>query len=64
MKENNIGKTCKRPWGSYKILDLGDGFQIKILKINPDGKLSLQKHLKRCEHWVVVKGQKDYSWGR
>ena len=45
-----------RPWGSYETIDTSERFQVKKLTIKPDGKLSLQKHHHRSEHWVVVKG--------
>ena len=53
---NEIGKIYIRPWGSYKTLVLAQNYQIKIITVNPGGRLSLQKHSKRCEHWVVVAG--------
>jgi len=49
-------KTMHRPWGRYTILDEGDGFKVKFIHVNPGGKLSLQSHSHRSEHWVVVKG--------
>ena len=45
-----------RPWGSYDSIDSGPGFQVKRITVNPGAKLSLQKHHKRAEHWVVVSG--------
>ncbi|WP_431130629.1 mannose-1-phosphate guanylyltransferase/mannose-6-phosphate isomerase [Variovorax paradoxus] len=45
-----------RPWGAYDRLDFGDRFQVKRLTVNPGGKLSLQMHHHRAEHWIVVKG--------
>ena len=45
-----------RPWGSYDSVDAGPGFQVKRIVVNPGAKLSLQKHARRAEHWVVVKG--------
>ena len=45
-----------RPWGSYDSIDSGPGFQVKRITVNPGGRLSLQKHHKRAEHWVVVSG--------
>lgn len=56
MSINEIGKIYERPWGTYKTLELGNGFQVKIITVNPGGKLSLQKHAKRSEHWIVVQG--------
>ena len=53
---NEIGKIYERPWGTYQTLALEAGFQIKILTVNAQGKLSLQRHQQRAEHWVVVKG--------
>jgi mannose-1-phosphate guanylyltransferase len=45
-----------RPWGYYDSVDSGEGFQVKRIVVNSGAKLSLQKHQKRSEHWVVVKG--------
>lgn len=45
-----------RPWGWYQTLELQDGFQVKRIVVYPGGKLSLQKHRFRAEHWVVVRG--------
>ncbi|MDR3441153.1 mannose-1-phosphate guanylyltransferase/mannose-6-phosphate isomerase [Telmatospirillum sp.] len=45
-----------RPWGYYQSIHQGDRFQVKRLTIRPGGKLSLQKHYHRSEHWVVVNG--------
>jgi mannose-1-phosphate guanylyltransferase/mannose-1-phosphate guanylyltransferase/mannose-6-phosphate isomerase len=45
-----------RPWGSYQQLHSGERFQVKQLSVKPGGKLSLQKHYHRAEHWVVVAG--------
>lgn len=45
-----------RPWGSYDSIDSGPGFQVKRITVNPGAKLSLQKHARRAEHWVVVSG--------
>ena len=45
-----------RPWGSYELLVSGDGFQVKRIVVKPGGRLSLQMHQHRAEHWVVVRG--------
>ncbi len=56
--DNNSKKMKQyfRPWGSYICIDQGVGYQVKRLIINKGGVLSLQKHHKRSEHWVVVSG--------
>ena len=56
MTNNEIGKIYERPWGSYETLRIENNYQVKVLTINPGGRLSLQKHFKRAEHWVVVAG--------
>lgn len=56
MSTNEIGKRYERPWGSYQTLALEQGYQLKILTISPGGRLSLQKHTQRSEHWIVVAG--------
>ena len=45
-----------RPWGFYESLTTGDRFQVKRIVVTPGGKLSLQSHFHRAEHWVVVNG--------
>ncbi len=45
-----------RPWGWFQTLDQGDRFRVKHIQVNPGGRLSLQKHWHRSEHWVVVTG--------
>jgi mannose-1-phosphate guanylyltransferase/mannose-6-phosphate isomerase len=49
-------KIVFRPWGSYQGIDSGDGYQVKHIMVKPGGRLSLQSHTKRAEHWVVVQG--------
>jgi mannose-1-phosphate guanylyltransferase / mannose-6-phosphate isomerase len=48
--------TVHRPWGGYQRIDAGQRFQVKRITVKPGAKLSLQKHMKRAEHWVVVRG--------
>ena len=45
-----------RPWGWYEVLAAGPRFQVKRIMVHPGGILSLQRHLHRAEHWVVVEG--------
>lgn len=45
-----------RPWGFYESLATGERFQVKRIVVTPGGKLSLQSHFHRAEHWVVVNG--------
>jgi mannose-1-phosphate guanylyltransferase/mannose-6-phosphate isomerase len=46
-----------RPWGWYQRIDIGDGFQVKRIHVYPGGRLSLQSHKFRAEHWVVIRGE-------
>jgi mannose-1-phosphate guanylyltransferase / mannose-6-phosphate isomerase len=52
-----------RPWGHYESVDAGERFQVKRLVVAPGGMLSLQKHLHRAEHWVVVRGTAEVTVG-
>lgn len=45
-----------RPWGFFETLILGDRFQVKRIVVNPGAALSLQSHVHRAEHWIVVRG--------
>lgn len=50
-----------RPWGWYQRIDIGDRFQVKRIMVTPGGRLSLQKHYHRAEHWVVVRGTAEVT---
>lgn len=54
--EAHVHLKQHRPWGSFERLAIGDRFQVKRLTVKPGGKLSLQMHYHRSEHWVVVRG--------
>jgi mannose-1-phosphate guanylyltransferase/mannose-6-phosphate isomerase len=45
-----------RPWGSYQSIDQGARFQVKRIVVKQGGRLSLQMHHHRAEHWIVVRG--------
>src|SRR5215813_3677765 len=48
--------TVHRPWGSYTVLEEGPGYKVKRVTVSAGGRLSLQLHHKRSEHWVVIAG--------
>lgn len=50
-------KKIFRPWGNYESLIENLEWKVKMITVKPHEQLSLQKHLFRSEHWVVVKGQ-------
>jgi mannose-1-phosphate guanylyltransferase/mannose-6-phosphate isomerase len=52
-----------RPWGWYQSLNRGDRYQVKCIMVKPGGKLSLQSHHHRSEHWVVVRGTVEVTKG-
>jgi mannose-1-phosphate guanylyltransferase / mannose-6-phosphate isomerase len=49
-------KRAYRPWGYYQGVDAGARYQVKRIVVKPGGRLSLQKHFHRAEHWIVVHG--------
>lgn len=46
----------RRPWGSFTVLDQGNGYKVKRIEVLPGKRLSYQKHARRAEHWFVVTG--------
>jgi len=54
--EANYHRKVFRPWGYYDSIDIGENFQVKRIVVNPGGRLSLQMHYHRAEHWIVVRG--------
>jgi mannose-6-phosphate isomerase len=53
---DNSPRFDRRPWGTFTVLDEGDGFKVKRIEVLPGKRLSYQKHAQRAEHWVVVNG--------
>jgi mannose-6-phosphate isomerase len=58
-----VGKVSKvvleseeRPWGSWHVIDVADGYKVKRIHVNPGSRLSYQTHQHRSEHWVVIFG--------
>ncbi|MGP9675639.1 MULTISPECIES: mannose-1-phosphate guanylyltransferase/mannose-6-phosphate isomerase [unclassified Halomonas] len=62
-KEFQSHQQVYRPWGHYRTMVLTDSFQVKEIVVNPGGKLSLQMHHHRAEHWVVVQGTARVTQG-
>ena len=50
-----------RPWGYFQSIDRGARYQVKRIVVRPGGRLSLQKHHHRAEHWIVVKGAAEVT---
>ena len=53
-----------RPWGSFENIKVEPGYKVKKLVVLPGEKISLQKHLRRSEHWVVVRGKAKITKGK
>jgi mannose-6-phosphate isomerase-like protein (cupin superfamily) len=45
-----------RPWGSWEVIDEGDGYKVKRIHVTPGCRLSYQMHDHRSEHWVILSG--------
>jgi mannose-1-phosphate guanylyltransferase / mannose-6-phosphate isomerase len=54
-------KRIYRPWGYYQSIDQGARYQVKRIVVKPKGRLSLQRHHHRAEHWVVVRGTAEVT---
>ena len=58
LNENELDyEIFSKPWGFYKSTLLADHVQSKIITVFPEGELSLQKHKRREEHWIIIKGE-------
>lgn len=53
---HKLHRTVHRPWGTYTVLEDGNGFKIKRIEVKVGASLSLQMHHHRSEHWIVVSG--------
>ncbi len=52
-----------RPWGHFETLARGARYQVKSIVVVPGGRLSLQSHEHRAEHWIVVEGTATVTKG-
>ena len=57
VNEYAAGQRDSRPWGDWAVLDAGPYYAVKRIRVHPGGRLSLQRHQHRVEHWVVVSGR-------
>jgi mannose-1-phosphate guanylyltransferase/mannose-6-phosphate isomerase len=62
-REHESQVRSYRPWGFFETLNIGPRFQVKLLHVKPGGKLSMQMHHHRSEHWVVVHGTAKVTVG-
>lgn len=62
-KEAYEHTTLYRSWGSSSILGEGSNYRMKRIQVNPGGKLSLQLHYHRSEHWIVIAGTARVTMG-
>lgn len=56
-EQDNSPKYDERPWGTFTVLDEGDGYKVKRIEVYAGKRLSYQKHARRAEHWFVVQGE-------
>ena len=56
IPEGQSHKKVYRPWGNYLSVVENNRWQVKLIEVTPGGKLSLQMHHHRSEHWIVVSG--------
>ena len=56
-----MNTIVNKPWGTYQVLDQGKNYLTKKIYVKPKGKLSLQSHQHRSEHWTVVQGVAEVS---
>jgi len=55
LQEWKAPKT-DRPWGYYRVLHEVPGMKVKELTVNPGCSLSMQRHHKRAEYWIISEG--------
>ena len=61
--EHRTHRKVRRPWGTYQDIDQGERFRVKRITVEPGGKLSLQYHHHRAEHWIIVSGTAKVTKG-
>jgi len=54
--EGNWIDSDDRPWGRSEEYLNEPGYRVKRIIVHPGQRLSLQRHQKHSEHWVIVAG--------
>ena len=62
-EEHVSHRRVYRPWGYYESIGEGGAYQVKRLMLKPGARISLQRHRRRAEHWVVVAGRAKVTRG-
>lgn len=63
LTQAHLPQRVYRPWGWYETIASGTGFLVKRIGVVPGGRLSLQYHHHRSEHWVVTTGTATVTKG-
>lgn len=63
VRQAEVFPRDHRPWGWFETLALADRFQVKRIVVKPGAALSLQSHVHRAEHWIVVSGTAQVTVG-
>lgn len=58
-----VGESDERPWGRWEVLATGETYACKRITVKPGGKLSLQLHRHREEHWIITEGSAVVTCG-
>lgn len=58
-----IGECGERPWGWWRVDEIGEGFIKKTICVNASGCLSLQSHKYRAEKWEIMQGTAEVTVG-
>lgn len=56
LKNSSQTKEVIKPWGDFSVISSGSNFKIKLIKVRPNMRLSLQSHKYRSEHWIINNG--------
>lgn len=64
MKNNTRQLVVEKPWGRFEQYCLNTRATVKIITVNPNQKLSLQRHQQRDETWIVLEGPAGVQKGR
>lgn len=56
MPPTDTPALVHRPWGHFEVLADQSALKLKCIVVQPGGRLSLQRHRLRHEHWFVVEG--------
>ncbi|HCU2314787.1 TPA: mannose-1-phosphate guanylyltransferase/mannose-6-phosphate isomerase [Klebsiella aerogenes] len=60
-REYRVHRESYKPWGRHDKIVESERYHVNRVTVKPGGMFSLQRHLHRAEHWIVLSGTAEVT---